>query len=118
MYFHTVTLSPKNVQDILTTANYLMIDTLTSDCVQYIKDRWVLSLSYSHPDPLCFHSDPSCFHPDPSCFHPDPLCFHPDPSCFQETFFSVRILHKNPLFFSQNPSYESLILQSESFTFC
>ena len=97
MYFHTVTLSPKNVQDILTTANYLMIDTLTSDCVQYIKDRWVLSLSYSHPDPLCFH---------------------PDPSCFQETFFSVRILHKNPLFFSQNPSYESLILQSESFTFC
>ena len=39
MYFNTLSLSPKTVQDILVIANYLQIDTLTADCVQYVKDR-------------------------------------------------------------------------------
>jgi len=39
MYFNTLSLSPKTVQDILVIANYLQIDTLATDCVQYVKDR-------------------------------------------------------------------------------
>lgn len=39
MYFNTVNLSPRTVQDILSTASYLQIDSLTTDCVHYIKER-------------------------------------------------------------------------------
>ena len=41
MYFNAVSLSPATVQDILSIANYLQIDSLTAACVQFIKDRYV-----------------------------------------------------------------------------
>jgi hypothetical protein len=44
MYFNTVSLSPSSVQDILATASYLQIDSLTRDCVTYVKERSVPSL--------------------------------------------------------------------------
>jgi hypothetical protein len=43
MYFNTVSLSPSSVQDILATASYLQIDSLTRDCVTYVKERSVSS---------------------------------------------------------------------------
>ena len=42
MYFNAVSLSPATVQDILSIANYLQIDSLTAACVQFIKERCVL----------------------------------------------------------------------------
>ena len=42
MYFNAVSLSPATVQDILSIANYLQIDSLTAACVQFIKERFVL----------------------------------------------------------------------------
>ena len=39
MYFNAVSLSPATVQDILSIANYLQIDSLTSACVQFIRER-------------------------------------------------------------------------------
>ena len=41
MYFNAVSLSPATVQDILSIANYLQIDSLTAACVQFIKERCV-----------------------------------------------------------------------------
>ena len=40
MYFNAVSLSPATVQDILSIANYLQIDSLTAACVQFIKERY------------------------------------------------------------------------------
>ena len=39
MYFNAVSLSPATVQDILSIANYLQIESLTSACVQFIRER-------------------------------------------------------------------------------
>ena len=39
MYFNAVSLSPASVQDILSIANYLQIDNLTTACVQFIRER-------------------------------------------------------------------------------
>ena len=41
MYFNAVSLSPSTVQDILSIANYLQIDSLTTACVQFIKERYL-----------------------------------------------------------------------------
>lgn len=40
MYFNAVSLSPASVQDILSIANYLQIDSLTTACVQFIRERF------------------------------------------------------------------------------
>ena len=39
MYFNAVSLSPGSVQDILSIANYLQIDNLTTACVEFIRER-------------------------------------------------------------------------------
>ena len=44
MYFNAVSLSPATVQDILSIANYLQIDSLTTACVQFIRERYKFRL--------------------------------------------------------------------------
>ena len=44
MYFNAVSLSPATVQDILSIANYLQIESLTSACVQFIRERELRTL--------------------------------------------------------------------------